>query len=166
MRFDRMKNSRTCRTCQDPFEDPGAGKRSAPAGYCSRKCADAATRERANRKASMRAVPPRAPLRLLSPSSRDWMDAHAKRDSEARCRVCGREPVDAAHIVPRSLAPNGGEQQDNIVPLCRPCHRLYDEGFLSLEEYLTAAEAACAVLLAGSLRAALRVVSGGREDAA
>ena len=114
----------------------------------------------------MRAVPPRVPMRLVSPSSRDWMDAHAKRDSEARCRVCGREPVDAAHIVPRSLAPNGGEQQDNIVPLCRKCHRLYDEGFLSLEEYLTAAEAACAVLLAGSLRAALRVVGGGREDAA
>jgi len=114
----------------------------------------------------MRAIPFRAPLRLLSPSSRDWTEPHAKRDSEPGCRVCGREGVDAAHVVPRSLAPNGGEHRDNIVPLCRKCHRLYDEGFLSLEEYLTAAEAACAVLLTGSLRAALRVVSGGREDAA
>lgn len=161
-----MNPKRTCRACEQLFEDPGPGKRVAPAGYCSRKCADVQARERANRKAAMRAVPPRAPMRLVSPSSRDWMAAHAKRDSEARCRVCGREGVDAAHIVPRSLAPNGGEHQDNIVPLCRSCHRLYDEGFLSLEEYLTAAEAACAVLLAGSLRAALRVVSGGRESAA
>ena len=163
-----MNPKRCCRlpSCGKLFEDPGPGKRIAPTGYCSKGCAGTAARERANRKASMRAVPPRAPLRLLSPSSRDWKEPHAKRDAEGVCRVCGRDPVDAAHIIPRSLAPNGAEQQDNIVPLCRSCHRLYDEGFLSLEEYLTAAEAACAVLLAGGLRAALRVVSGGREDAA
>ena len=163
-----MNPKRCCRlpSCGKLFEDEGPGKRVAPTGYCSRGCADRAARERANRKASMRAVPPRAPLRLLSPSSRDWSEPHAKRDAEGVCRVCGREGVDAAHIIPRSLAPSGAERQDNIVPLCRSCHRLYDEGFLSLEEYLTAAEAACAVLLAGSLRAALRVVSGGRESAA
>ena len=160
------RNNRVCRICNKRFDDPGAGKRSAPAGYCSRRCSEAGARERANRKAAMRAVPPRAPMRLVSPSSRDWTDMHDKRDSEGVCRVCGAEPVDAAHIVPRSLCGHGGEVADNCVALCRRCHRLYDEGFLSLEEYLTAAEAACAVLLAGSLRAALRVVSGGRESAA
>ena len=163
-----MNPKRCCRlpSCGKLFEDPGPGKRVAPTGYCSRACADKSARERANRKAAMRAVPPRAPMRLVSPSSRDWTDMHDKRDSEGVCRVCGAEPVDAAHIVPRSLCGHGGEVADNCVALCRRCHRLYDEGFLSLEEHLTAAEAACAVLLAGSLRAALRVISGGRESAA
>ena len=167
-----MKPKRCCRlpSCGKLFEDPGPGKRVAPTGYCSAICAATAARERANRKASMRAVPPRAPLRLLSPSSRDWKEPHAKRDAEGVCRVCGRRPISAAHVIPRAMVANGAEDKRNIVPLCEAepigCHALYDGGQLDLLPYLTPEEQAYAALIAGGLVAALRVVSGGRESAA
>lgn len=89
---------------------------------------------------------------------------HAKRDHEGACRVCGRAPVDAAHIIPRSLAPNGGEIADNCVPLCREHHVRYDQHRLDLEPFLTSAELAQAVWLMGSLAGAARVVNGHADD--
>lgn len=100
--------------------------------------------------------------------------------AEGRCRVCGVAwGLEAAHVIPRSVAPNGGEHPDAIVPLCRSrvdvdpetgegvavegCHSMYDRHALDLEPYLTAQEAASAVLVSGSLEAARRMVSGRRQ---
>lgn len=93
---------------------------------------------------------------------RDWTIARSKRDSEPGCRVCGTLPVEAAHIISRSLAPNGGEGWDNIIPLCREHHREYDAHRLDLLPHLTAGEQAQAVRAAGGIITALRVITGRR----
>jgi 5-methylcytosine-specific restriction endonuclease McrA len=95
---------------------------------------------------------------------RDWTDAREKCDDEMFCRVCGRPDPEAAHIIPRSQVKNGGEHPDNIVPLCRGCHRGYDEGRLDLLPYLTRSEQAKAVELHG-LIGALRRITNEREAA-
>jgi hypothetical protein len=51
-----------------------------------------------------------------------------------RCLVCGRSPVDPAHVVPRRLG--GCDSPDCVVPLCRAHHRSYDAGLLALAPYL------------------------------
>lgn len=45
---------------------------------------------------------------------------------EGRCRACGWAPrgfdrIERAHLVARSQG--GGDVDDNLVPLCSPCHR-------------------------------------------
>jgi hypothetical protein len=50
------------------------------------------------------------------------------------CLVCGRRPVDPAHLVPRSLG--GCDHPDCVVPLCRDHHRRYDRGELDLAPHL------------------------------
>jgi hypothetical protein len=50
------------------------------------------------------------------------------------CLVCGRSPVDPAHLVPRRLG--GCDSPDCVVPLCRAHHRSYDAGLLALAPYL------------------------------
>lgn len=35
------------------------------------------------------------------------------------CLVCGRGPVDCAHITTKKL---GGDAANNVIPLCRDCH--------------------------------------------
>jgi hypothetical protein len=53
---------------------------------------------------------------------------------ESPCLVCGRNPVDAAHLVPQRLG--GCAAPDCVVPLCRTHHRLFDCGLLALGLYL------------------------------
>jgi hypothetical protein len=52
------------------------------------------------------------------------------------CLVCGRSPVDPAHLVPRRLG--GCDSPDCVVALCRTHHRLFDTGRLVLAPYLAA----------------------------
>jgi hypothetical protein len=81
---------------------------------------------------------------------------------EGVCRVCRRGDghIDAAHVIPRSLAPNHGEQADAIVGLCRVCHTEYDEHRLDLLPFLSLAEQVSAVLAAGGIERARRIISG------
>lgn len=46
------------------------------------------------------------------------------------CAYCGRPGVDPAHIIDRSLG--GCEDRLCVLPICRSCHRAYDEGQLNL----------------------------------
>jgi hypothetical protein len=46
------------------------------------------------------------------------------------CLVCGRRPVDPAHLVPRRFG--GCDSPDCVVPLCRTHHRMFDTGGLAL----------------------------------
>lgn len=47
-----------------------------------------------------------------------------ERDNEGLCIICGRSGLPEAHVIPRSALGLGIEE--NIVTLCRDCHRLYD----------------------------------------
>jgi 5-methylcytosine-specific restriction endonuclease McrA len=96
---------------------------------------------------------------------RDWTDAREKCEGEGCCRVCRRPDPEAAHIIPRSQVSFGGEHSDNIVPLCRGCHRGYDQGRLDLLPYLTRSEQAKAVELHGLIGALRRITNTAREAA-
>jgi len=45
---------------------------------------------------------------------------------EGMCIICGRPGLPEAHFIPRSRGGLGIEQ--NIVTLCRDCHRRFDQG--------------------------------------
>lgn len=76
---------------------------------------------------------------------RDWTQAVEKCREEGACRKCGRSdlPIDPAHVTPRSRG--AGVTADEVVPLCRPCHTLYDAGRLELLPVLTTEEQVAAV---------------------
>lgn len=42
------------------------------------------------------------------------------------CCLCGKIPVDAAHLLPKSEYPEYYTKEWNIAPLCRSCHEKYD----------------------------------------
>jgi hypothetical protein len=78
----------------------------------------------------------------------------------ALCLVCGRQPVDPAHLVPQRFGSCG--DPDCVIPLCRAHHRLYDAARLALAPYLGTGEQFAAELAhalthvtAARLRAAL-----------
>ena len=99
---------------------------------------------------------------------RNWAEARRKVTDAGRCRVCrtASPPIDAAHVIPRSLAPNGGEHADAIVELCRECHNRYDshDPSFDLLPFLSLAEQLSAVTVAGGIEAARRQISGRRDD--
>jgi hypothetical protein len=86
-------------------------------------------------------------------------EAQRAKVAGAICVVCGREPVDPAHLVPQRFG--GCGEAECVVPLCRAHHRLYDRARLALAPYLDrelfAAELAHALthVTAAQLRAAL-----------
>ncbi len=87
-------------------------------------------------------------------------EAQRAKVAGAVCVVCGRGPVDPAHLVPQRFG--GCRDGDCVVPLCRVHHRLYDRARLALAPYLGdrelfAAELAHALthVTAAQLRAAL-----------
>jgi hypothetical protein len=91
---------------------------------------------------------------------RDWTAARAKCDREQACRACCRGPVEAAHIIPRSrVKPGPGEDERNIVPLCRACHTAYDGGRLDILPLLSLEEQSYAVGLVGMAEAMRRITN-------
>jgi hypothetical protein len=80
----------------------------------------------------------RAPLRRRTPLRRKAVspasEAQRAKVAGRSCLVCGKRPVDPAHLVPRSLG--GCDEPDCVVPLDRRCHRAYDRGELDLLPYL------------------------------
>ena len=102
-------------------------------------------------------------------SKRNWKEARAKVEYESgRCRVCHRPNAEAAHVIPRSLAPGVGNNMgaDNIVPLCGGpdgCHGAYDRHELDLLPFLTLPEQIAAVRQAGGIALAYRRTANVRE---
>ena len=98
---------------------------------------------------------------------RNWKEARQKVEREGfRCRVCRSSfQVEAAHVIPRSLAPGVGTNMgaDNIVPLCRDCHIEYDQHRLDLLPALTLPEQVAAVRQAGGIALAYRRTTNERE---
>ena len=70
----------------------------------------------------------------IAPASRE----QRRKVEGALCLRCAGDastgPADPAHLVPRSLG--SGDDTLDVVPLSRLCHREYDDGRLSLLEYL------------------------------
>lgn len=52
--------------------------------------------------------------------------AKIKQNLPSFCAICGRQAVDAAHLVPKSIYPEHYTNPLNIVGLCRECHNRYD----------------------------------------
>ena len=57
-------------------------------------------------------------------------EAQRRKVAGRPCVVCWKAPSDPAHLIPRSIAPDGSGDPRRVVPLCRRHHRAYDaEGF-------------------------------------
>ena len=54
----------------------------------------------------------------------------------AACLVCWQAPVDPAHLISRGVASDRAGDPRRVIPLCRKCHRLFDEGVLDLLPHL------------------------------
>lgn len=94
---------------------------------------------------------------------RDWTAARAKVEAEGGCRVCGEQPVDAAHVIPRSIDPRESNMSaDSIVGLCRSHHQQYDSHDLDLLAHLNLDEQVAAVIAAGSIERARQIITGER----
>jgi hypothetical protein len=71
----------------------------------------------------------RTALRRLTPLRRTpaspASEAQRAKVAGRACLVCGKRPVDPAHLVPRSLG--GCDDAECVIPLCRVCHGAFDE---------------------------------------
>ena len=65
-------------------------------------------------------------------------DAQRARVAGRGCLICGRRPVDPAHLVPQRLG--GCGDAECVVPLCRAHHRLFDAARLALGRHLAGGE--------------------------
>ena len=76
---------------------------------------------------------PKPPKRIVDPEA-----GKRKLALDAKCRICQERASDGHHVLLRSQ--RGDDLEDNIVPLCRECHRRYHDGKgdirLSLDEKL------------------------------
>jgi hypothetical protein len=98
--------------------------------------------------------------RSISPAS----NAQRAKVRDRACIVCARGPCHPAHLIDRALG--GNDDPRAVVPLCPSCHRLYDDGTLSLLEHLEPRwreELAYAVELVGML-AALQQITNSRWE--
>lgn len=59
--------------------------------------------------------------------------ARARRVREFPCCRCGTRPTEAAHVRARGMGGAKGDRHD-LIPLCRACHREYDEGHVNRPE--------------------------------
>lgn len=138
--IERTTRNRPCKQCPTVFEDRGPGKRNGiPAGFCSLSCHAQFKREQEDDNKQRRATPlvTRASTQKRRPISPASTAQRAAVEGKA-CLVCRRPgPCHPAHIVDRSLL---GEDQDHelaVIWLCaQECHRAYDDGDLSILEYL------------------------------
>jgi hypothetical protein len=88
--------------------------------------------------------------------------AQRRKAAALECAVCGRRPVDPAHLVPQRLG--GCAHPDCVIGLCRTHHRLYDIGELRLAPYLRrgfAGERRHALLHVGAAQLRRALAGGG-----
>jgi hypothetical protein len=104
----------------------------------------------------------RTPLRSVTPAKARSGFTPASPAQRAKvkgraCIVCSDWPCHPAHVIDRSIG--GTDDPRDVVPLCPQCHRSYDDGELSILEFLEPHwrdELARAVELVGLLRALQR----------
>jgi cytochrome c553 len=98
---------------------------------------------------------------------RDWSAAWEKVEREGRCRACksGRS-ADPHHVISRSRSASKQEldRPENIIPLCRDCHRKLHRAELDILPHLTMPEQAYAVFICGGLIEALQALTHQRWE--
>jgi hypothetical protein len=108
------------------------------------------------RRTPLRAKPKATKRRPISPASKEQRSKVAVEV----CVVCQADHVHPAHLIDRSLG--GDDDARAVVALCPPHHRAYDDGALSLLEYLEPhyrEEVAYAVMTVGLVRALERLTN-------
>jgi hypothetical protein len=94
--------------------------------------------------------------RGISPASK----AQREKVRLVPCIRCGTDGCHPAHVIDRSLG--GDDDPRAVVPLCPRCHRLYDDGAISILEHLEPhyrVELAYAVVLVGLVAAIERTTN-------
>jgi hypothetical protein len=89
------------------------------------------------KRSRLKRVPPRYPRRAISPATPAQRAVIHGRTCivTAGDSPCGG-PIDPTHLIDRSITTVGQDDPRAVVPCCRHHHDLYDEGDLSLLEYL------------------------------
>ncbi len=79
---------------------------------------------------------PLGSTRKPSPKRNGFAASPAQREAVRgkACLVCRQQPVEPCHVVDRSLG--GCDHELCTIPLCRACHRSYDEGQLDVLVFL------------------------------
>lgn len=89
--------------------------------------------------------------------------AQRSKVKDLECANCTtKTTIDPAHLIPRSLLGDGQDEAMAVIPLCRACHRAYDQGALDLlpaVQRFYPDELAFAVLRFGLLRTLRRVTN-------
>lgn len=125
---------RTCAFagCPTVYETPH-GITGVPLKFCSAACHRASKTPRPTRpRSALVTTAPAKRARAVSPAS----PAQRDKTAQGRCVVCGSAGCHPAHLIDRSLAEDTTGDPRAVVPLCPTHHRKYDEGGLSLLEYL------------------------------
>ena len=93
---------------------------------------------------------------------RGFAVSQAQREKARMCIVCQADLVHPAHVIDRSLVPDDDGDPRRVVGLCPMHHREYDDGSLSILEYLEPhyrSELAYAVELVGLITALERITN-------
>ena len=88
--------------------------------------------EKTPKHSTLKRVLPRVPRRAISPAS----TAQRQKVELMVCPHCGSEECEPVHVVDRSLTSVGQDDPRAVIPGCREMHRAYDDGNLSLLEFL------------------------------
>lgn len=92
---------------------------------------------------------------------RDWSLAEHKRAQGCYIRYQCHGPIELAHTIARRYdASDGVVDPDDVIPLCRYHHGLYDNRELDILPYLNLEEQAAAVSHVGIVRAFARLTAG------
>jgi hypothetical protein len=134
----RTHQARECaRAGCDRRYDPRDRKTGTPQRYCSIECwrlDGVVPQRRAPVRQELRSAPAKPRRKAISEAS------HAQRAAtrDRACVVCdqGAGACHPAHIIPRGVTSVGQDDPRAVVPLCAVHHRLYDEGGLSILEFL------------------------------
>jgi hypothetical protein len=87
-----------------------------------------------------RGVPPKRSRTRIAPRKKDPAKRRWAKHRDPRytawikllgCLVCGRRPVDPAHLIPQAL---GSDDRDNLIPLCRQHHNEQEGRTAEFEE--------------------------------
>lgn len=144
--MSRLIRRRDCATCGESFETPHHG--GWPAKFCSDGC------HRQDKGGTTRMTTKRTTGFAAAPGQRAAVRGRA-------CLVCAQGPCDPAHLIDRSLVADEADPLA-VIPLCRECHRLYDEAGLDLLPFLEPhhrEHLAFAVQRHGLLRTLVRVTN-------
>lgn len=132
--IERSVRNRQCK-CGAWFETPHGG--GWPAAVCSSECHRDTKRAEAPTPGPRRQIVTRA---ANKPKRSTFTPASSAQREATRSRPClvdaSHFGVEPAHLIDRQMLTEGQEDPRATVPLCRSCHRSYDDGTLDILPWL------------------------------